>query len=200
MKNLISKTERERIDEICKDYLEHYRINNDGSVDVDGSVNLNNRRLDFGIPLQFGKVTGDFGCNSTQISSLVGSPKWVGGNFFSYQNHLTTLEGAPIYVGGTFNCHGNRLTTMEGIPKYIGRSLSLSHNKLISTYSSNTDIDIADQCNLNHNEFPILFDTNLDHINIILKYQRHFEIWNEDLTLNDANFNELIAEINDGLL
>jgi hypothetical protein len=34
---------------------------------------------------------------------------------------------------------------------------------------------------------------------LILKYQRHFFIWNDDLTLNVDNFNDLLAEINEGL-
>lgn len=41
---------------------------------------------------------------------------------------------------------------------------------------------------------------NLSHIDLILKYQRHFFVWNDDLTFNVENFNGLIFEIEDGLL
>jgi len=41
---------------------------------------------------------------------------------------------------------------------------------------------------------------NSDIIKLILKYQRHFMIWNDDLTFNEENFADLILEIEEGLV
>lgn len=46
---------------------------------------------------------------------------------------------------------------------------------------------------------PILLTNNIRHFKLILKYQRYFEIWNEDLSLNEENFEILKYEIEDGL-
>jgi ERCC4-related helicase len=48
------------IDEICKKYdIVNYTINSDNSVDVDGYVDLYNKRLE-SIPLNFNIVNGYF--------------------------------------------------------------------------------------------------------------------------------------------
>jgi hypothetical protein len=94
---------------ICKRYgIENYTINGDGSIDVNGSVNLYNKGLTE-LPLTFNKVTGYFTCSCNQLTSLKGSPKWVGGNFYCNGNQLTSLEFSPDYVGGDFFCHDNEL-------------------------------------------------------------------------------------------
>ena len=96
------------IDTICKKYgITNYTINN-GLVDVDASVNLVNRKLTK-LPLQFGKVTGNFFCDNNQLTTLEGAPKTVEGNFYCYSNQLTTLEGGPKEVGGDFYCVNNPL-------------------------------------------------------------------------------------------
>jgi len=83
------------IDSICRKFgIENYTINEDGSIDVDGNVNLNDRKLTK-LPLKFGKVSGDFSCNYNQLTTLEGSPKEVGGDFSCNYNQLTTLEGSP---------------------------------------------------------------------------------------------------------
>jgi len=81
-------------------------INNDGSIDVDGSVNLSRKKLTK-IPFNFGKVSGSFYCNHNKLKSLDGAPITVGDNFSCGHNHLTTLDGAPNIVGGSFWCHDN---------------------------------------------------------------------------------------------
>lgn len=74
---------------------------------------------------------------------------------------------------------------------------------LISTYSG--DVDIVFDCGFYSNnvntlpQLPRAIMSNIKHIKLILKYQRHFFIWNDDLSLNKENFADLIAEIKDGL-
>ncbi len=116
------------IDEICRKYkIKNYTINDDGSIDVNGDVGLSYGVLTE-LPLVFNKVTGDFYCYENRLTSLKGSPKWVGGNFSCYDNHLTSLEFSPEYVGCDFFCDFNDLTDLVGSPKYIGGDFLCGHN------------------------------------------------------------------------
>jgi hypothetical protein len=95
---------------ICKQYgIENYTVNDDGSIDVNGSVDLYGYQLTE-LPLVFNKVTGYFSCSYNNLTTLKGSPKWVGGYFSCYNNYLTSLEFSPDYVGGYFSCDYNNLT------------------------------------------------------------------------------------------
>ena len=106
-------TEQE-IHNICKEYdIKNYTINPDGSIDVDGNVDLSYMDLTE-IPLKFNKVSGSFYCYNNQLTSLVGGPKEVGRNFDCYNNQLTSLERSPIELGGSFWCNRNKLTSLEG--------------------------------------------------------------------------------------
>ena len=99
----------EDIDSICKKYgIKNYTINEDGTVDVDGSVDLSERNLSK-LPLKFGRVTGSFYC---------------------MHNQLTTLEGCPVEVGGYFNCGSNKLTSLEGCPRVVGGEFYCKDNPL----------------------------------------------------------------------
>jgi hypothetical protein len=94
---------------ICKQYgIENYTINSDGSIDVNGDVDLINKGLTE-LPLRFNKVSGYFDCDGNQLTSLKGSPKWVGDWFDCNNNKLTSLEFSPDYVGGNFFCGENDL-------------------------------------------------------------------------------------------
>ena len=116
------------IDSICKKYgITNYTVNPDGTVDVKGSVNLSHKNLTR-LPLQFGKVSGDFYCNDNQLTTLEGCPTEVGRGFNCYNNQLTTLEGCPTSVGGAFNCQDNQLTTLEGGPTSVGGGFYCNHN------------------------------------------------------------------------
>ena len=100
----------ESIHDICKRYnIKNYTINDDGSIDVNGSVDLSSKGLTE-LPLVFNKVTGDFECRFNRLTSLKGSPRWVGGDFNCHNNKLTSLEFSPDYVGGFFSCKYNKLT------------------------------------------------------------------------------------------
>jgi len=75
------------IHRICREYgINNYTINGDGSIDVDGYVNLHGRGLTK-LPLKFNHVSGNFLC---------------------YDNNLTTLDGSPERVDGNFYCDYNR--------------------------------------------------------------------------------------------
>jgi hypothetical protein len=95
---------------ICKKYgIINYTGNLDGSIDVNGSVDLSFYELTE-LPLRFNKVTGSFNCEYNRLTSLKGCPRWVGSWFSCTGNKLTSLEFSPDYVGGTFSCRHNCLT------------------------------------------------------------------------------------------
>lgn len=90
---------------------DNYKIHNDGSVDVDGDVDLSKMNLDE-IPIKFGVVLGDFSVN---------------------RNHLTSLKNAPVIVQGSFNCMNNKLETLEHSPVYIGNDFACSRNETLQS-------------------------------------------------------------------
>ena len=68
MKHIKEYNEYKDIDAICQRYgITNYTINN-GLVDVDASVDLASRKLTK-LPLQFGKVTGNFFCGNNQLTT-----------------------------------------------------------------------------------------------------------------------------------
>ena len=194
---MISFAEKAKIVKFCKEYAIEYTMDTDGSIDVtDDDVDIWGERLSQ-IPIKFGRVHYDFNCYSNLLTTLENSPQHVDGDFNAYSNSLSTLMGGPIHVAGDYNVYNNSLTTLEGAPEYIGGDFNICDNVLHSTYSGDTDIVLVGDFMFSMISLP---QELVDNIQLVLKYQRHFEIWNEDLTLNDENFQDLIYEINLGLL
>jgi hypothetical protein len=95
---------------ICEKYgITNYTINDGGSIDVDGNVDLYNCNITE-LPLRFNKVTGWFDCGYNNLTTLEGCPRWIGSWFSCDHNKLTSLEFSPDYVGDKFNCLYNKLT------------------------------------------------------------------------------------------
>jgi hypothetical protein len=95
------------IHKICQEYgIRNYTINTDGTIDVDGGVDLSFRELTK-LPLKFRNVGGHFNCAANNLTTLEGAPKLVSGYFNCSYNKLTTLVGAPQSVGGHFYCYNN---------------------------------------------------------------------------------------------
>jgi hypothetical protein len=107
------------IEKFCEKYLENYKINNDGTIDVDGDVDLYCRIVNMEkLPVKFGKVSGEFDCRWNNLITLEGCPEYVGGDFLCEKNNIYTLEYFPKYIGGSFSCNPNKsLTTLKGIEK-----------------------------------------------------------------------------------
>jgi hypothetical protein len=127
---------KQDIDSICKKFnITNYTINDDGTIDVEGNVNLSSRGLTK-LPLKFRNVSGDFYCSYNKLTTLEGSPSSVGGRFYCSDNKLTTLEGSPSSVRGDFYCYNNKLTTLEGSPRSVGGRFDCSVNKLTTLEGS----------------------------------------------------------------
>jgi hypothetical protein len=98
--------------------LGNVTIQPDGVVDVKGQVFLKKKVKQF--PVQFGNVSEAFACHEKSLTTLIGSPRRVGGDFTCWENALTTLQGAPDHVAGSFSCGGNKLVSLVGAPAHVG--------------------------------------------------------------------------------
>ena len=158
------------IDSICRKYgITNYTVNPDGTVDVNGNVDLYEKNLTR-LPIKFGKVSRDFSCSGNKLTTLEGCPKEVGGyfscshnrlttlegcpervvrHFFCYNNKLTTLEGCPTEVDGYFSCHSNQLTTLEGCPKRVGGVFDCSNNQLTTLEGCTKEVGYRFSCSNN---------------------------------------------------
>ncbi len=164
-------SKRAEVDKICKLLkLEKYTINDDYTVDVDGSVDISYRKIDDGsgqyhrallmkeIPIKFGNVSGNFFCNHNELYNLKNAPDWVGGRFdcrAQYYSSLRSLEGAPKYVGYDFDCSDNeRLRSLKFSPDRA-KLLNFTHTLVptLDDISKNvSDIDC------NHTPINTLYD------------------------------------------
>ena len=107
------------IERYCRKYnIDYYTITQDGKVDVDGPVYLGNIDLRI-LPLEFGKVNGNFECDHNQLTSLKGSPVEVGRSFHCSYNQLSDLIGGPKKVTyHTYYCTNNQIHNLKGIPEF----------------------------------------------------------------------------------
>ena len=119
------------IRKICDQYnIKNYTINKDGSIDVNGDVDLSVNELTE-ITLKFKNVSRCFNCSHNELISLKGSPERVI-NFFGYYNQLATLEGGPKYVSEGFWCNSNQLTSLKGCPEIIYGDFNCHDNQILT--------------------------------------------------------------------
>ena len=132
---------KERRSEFALKYIEDLiqsgkaRRNSDGTVDVEGDVDLIKMNLTE-LPVRFGRVSGDFDCSGNNLKSLEWCPEYVGGYFWCSSNKLESLEGSPEYVGEDFICSDNNLTSLEGSPSKVSGYFWCSSNNLESLEGS----------------------------------------------------------------
>ena len=138
------------IESICDELnITNWTLNEDGTVDVDGDVDMNYMGLNK-IPLKFGKVIGGFDCSRNPLISLDGCPREVGEYFICNDSKLTSLKGAPNLVGGIFDCANNFLTTLKGSPKEIGGGYYCYNNSLINLDGSPKEVGGSFFCSYNN--------------------------------------------------
>ena len=156
------------IPSICKIYgIKNYTINEDRSIDVNGTVYLDSRNFKE-LPLKFRNVTGNFNCANNGLTSLEGCPKSVGGGFYCYSNQLTSLEGCPKLVGEHFFCFHNKIATFEHLPFSIGCRFNCLDNPIFEIWSLFTDyskIEFLNDCDAIREPNIII----LDRLNFFLE-------------------------------
>ena len=137
------------IDSICNEFgITNYKVNSDGTIDVDGNVDISNLGLKK-IPLKFGKIDGSFDCCSNELTTLEGAPSEVGGYFDCSENELSTLVGAPNKVDNEFYCSYNKLTTLKGAPKLVGDEFWCCNNNLITLEGAPRELNGELNCSYN---------------------------------------------------
>ena len=146
--NQFFKTKEETKDWLDEVSIGKYTINDDLTVDVDGDVDLNNKKLEK-IPVKFKSIGGYFNCGSNQLTSLEGCPKSVGGHFYCNNNKLTSLDGSPESVGGHFYCNNNKLTNLEGSPEGVVGYFNCRDNQLTSLDGSPESVGGSFNCGYN---------------------------------------------------
>ena len=100
------QTNIENIKAWCEEMgIENYTINSKGEIDVDGHVNLRNKKFKE-LPYKFGRVNGYFILqNCRNLISLKNCPNETD-RYFDVDgcNKLESLEGCPKIVGTSFFC------------------------------------------------------------------------------------------------
>jgi len=182
------------IDFLCKKYrIKNYTINGDGTIDVNGDVDLGSLKLTK-LPLKFRNVSGDFLCYYNQLTSLEGSPQSVGGNFYCSNNQLTSLEGSPQSVGGDFWCDNNQLTSLEGGPKSVGGDFVCLYNQLTSLEGSPQSVGGDFYCSNNPIYFVWKLFNDYSKIELLNDYDPLREVDGEPAVIIDR-LNEFLMEI-----
>ena len=153
-------TTKEEVIEVCEQYrIKNYTINDDLSIDVNGSVSLNKKDLKY-LPLRFNYVGGFFDCSNNKLKTLEGTPQTVNGRFDCGRNELKTLEGSPQTVGGGFYCYGNELVSLEGCPQTVNGRFDCYNNYL-------TDLEhfpeVGDGINIEENKVNLLVYTFIEN-------------------------------------
>ena len=155
---------------ICKEYnIENYSINPDGSIDVDGNVNLTMFKLRE-LPLKFNKVNGWFSCSNNLLTTLKGCPKEIYGDFIFSNNLLTSIDYCPNIIEGSFKCDNNNLTSLEGGPMEVNGNLYCGYNNLTSL--KGFPLSIVGNLHLYNNPISII-DESIDVVgSIYIKYTK----------------------------
>jgi hypothetical protein len=129
--------------------LQHkHTINPDGSVDIDGDVDLSEMKLKK-LPFKFGRVTGNFDCSNNQLTSLQGAPSSVGKDFYCYYNQIISLQDGPQKVRGYYNCSHNQLTSLQGAPSEVGGVFYCNYNQLTSLQGAPSKVGKSFFCHSN---------------------------------------------------
>ena len=195
LKYFENNSEIDDISIICKKhYINNYHINEDGTVDVNGSVSLSYSGLTE-LPLKFRYVSGYFSCRGNKLTTLENAPIKVGDWFDCSKNKLTSLEGGPSKVGGDFKCSHNKIVSLIGSPESVDGWFDCSKNKLTSLLGAPEELSGDFHCYDNNLTLPKEIKNNMDHIDKIVKYQSDYNIWRRDGTLDKYRFSDMMKEI-----
>ena len=189
---LFESFNEEDIHTICEEYrIRNYTINEDGSIDVDGNVDLSCRKLTK-LPLKFNKVNGDFYCRVNSLTSLFGCPNEVGGNFYCSDNKLKSLEHCPKKIHGGFSCYYNLITSLSGCPERINGDFNCSSNYLTSFEHCPKEIygnfDCYNNKIISFDHLPFSIDGNfVCEYNLIYNIWKLFEDYSKIDLFNDCD-------------
>lgn len=157
--------------------IRNYIINDDLSVDVDGSANLIFNNLTK-ISVKFNNIESNFSVSENNLTTLENCPKSVKGDFGCANNWLNSLQHCPKFIGGDFYCHNNSFTSLLGIPIDINlNKLKCGDEKLVwnwlETIISENESNITYHLNwINKNKSWIPEDF-LDKFGYLLEFEHY---------------------------
>jgi len=123
----------------------NWKWNNDGSVDVEGNVEIRNYPYQK-LPFKFRKVVGYFDCANNILETLEGCPEYLEGGFTCRGNKLKSLIGSPNKVDG-FWCYNNQLETLDGSPNVVLNAYSCYGNATRFTKKDVKKVcNVMDEC------------------------------------------------------
>lgn len=116
---------------ICRKYgIKNYTVNKDGTIDVNGDVDLHRRGLTE-LPLKFNKVSGDFYCFENNLKSFDGFPKEIGKNIDVSDNNIKSFDGFPEKIGVSFFCTHNPINELWRLFKDKSKMELFIYNDII---------------------------------------------------------------------
>jgi len=175
------------IDELCKKYnIKNYTINTDGSIDVDGYVNLFKAGLKK-LPLKFNKINRGFSCSFNKLTSFEGSPVEVNGSSYFNNNKLTSFKGSPKIVRTDFECEYNKINSFEYFPSHVGSTFYCVGNPIYKIWALFRDTKKIELLN----DFDMFRDEDTDEPAIIMDRLNDFL-----LTIGEKEVEKVYGYIN----
>jgi hypothetical protein len=170
-------------------------------------------------------VGGTLDCSNNKLSDLKYCSEIVGRDLVCKMNKLKSLNGMPREFWGRLNCSNNQLNDFSGVSERFRGEIYANSNFLKNikgfkyfdgiifidpTASSintgqerhkNMKIELRLVPKVGYAFMPKPILDNINHIELILKFQRYYDIWsdNGDDELHLDNFTGLIEDILDGL-
>lgn len=144
------------------------------------------------IPFDFGKVDGNFYCNSNiNLINLIGSPEEINGVFMCNQNErMVSLEGCTEKVERFYCQYNDSLKSFNNCPKFVEHDFFCSDNTSIEGFIENYPMSII--------EGKIIsgYDVLQDICNLVKENREKFE----PLLGNRVAFNQMVMRLNPSLI
>ena len=100
-------TNKQEIENWLDEYkVINYTINEDLTVDVDGSVDLSFKNFKV-IPVKFNIIKGYFSCSDNRLTSTDFFPKELYGTLYGYNNNFKNLDNFPKIITGMIGVDRN---------------------------------------------------------------------------------------------
>lgn len=200
MNNIIYNSKEDIEDWLFKMKIKKYFIHNDLTIDVFSNVNLSKKLEQPFLPVKFGCIHGDFICNHNKLTSFIGFPNYITGDFKCSDNNIAIIDFFPI-CNNNIILSNNNLTTMKNFPESVN-NLSLYKNKITSM--DYCPLFVNGKLNLSKNKIKLLdnlpekvnslnlSDNKIEVINKIPKEIKHLFLDNNlitDINIKIPNLN-----------
>lgn len=156
-----------------------------------------------GCPLE---IIGEFNCAVNNLKSLRYGPKRVGKSFYAHHNLLKTLIGSPVFVAGSFHVAANLLFNLEHCPDIIGLDFHFDcwipslYMGSKNCHVGGVKIESLERMDNSSSILPELILSNQKSLPIQFRYAKYLKIWDLNGFLNLENLNDILIDIDQGLV